>query len=94
MTRTILALLEGNVPLLARHYDRPAGALQEYLREVLARPAALADLVDQVDARWGREYGERPRFERAKSPPHPEDPYTKAGVRQALTDLLDTLQEG
>ena len=91
LTRTILAQLEGNVPLLARHYERPAGALREYLAGILARPAALDDLVSQVDARWGREYGEKPRFERGESPPHPEDPYTRAGVRQVLTDLLADL---
>ncbi len=56
------------------------------LERVLATPAALADLVRDTDARWGRDYGERPLFE-AGRPPSPDDPYTEAGVGDLLREL-------
>ena len=86
LTRTILARLESDTPLLARHFAAPAGALAEFLDRVLASPALLADLVRDADARWGRDYGERPRFERGGSPA-PDDPYTEDGVAAQLREL-------
>lgn len=85
--RTLLARLEGDPPLLARHFAAPVGALAELLDTLLASPALLAELVRQTDARWGRDYGERPRFQGDGSPPAADDPYTVAGVGAALTEL-------
>ena len=86
LRRTILARLEADPPLLARHFDDAPGALAELLDRLLAGPSPLADLVREADARWGRDYGERPRFEQG-GPPHPDDPYTEAGVRALLQEL-------
>lgn len=86
LTRTILARLEADPPLLARHGDDAAAALVAFLDGVLDTPGALADLVRDADARWGREYAERPHFERGGAP-HPDDPYTEAGVRGLLAGL-------
>ena len=90
--RTLLAHLELDTPLVARHFDRPAGALEEYLTAVLEQPSRLASLVRDADVRWGREYQERPHFESEGKPTHPDDPYTHAGVRRSCTDLLAKLR--
>ncbi|MFN2370026.1 MAG: hypothetical protein ABR506_02605 [Candidatus Krumholzibacteriia bacterium] len=86
LTRTILARLEADPPLLSSHADDAAAALASFLDGVLGPPGALADLVRDADARWGREYAERPHFEQGEAP-HPDDPYTEAGVRSLLEDL-------
>lgn len=86
LTRTILARLEADTPLLGRHLDQPAAALAEFLDRVLGTPGELGALVRDADARWGRDYAERPHFESAGAP-HPDDPYTEAGVRALLTEL-------
>ena len=91
LTRTILAHLELDPPLLARHFDEPAEALVEYLERTLGSAILLEGLVRDADARWGREYGERPHFETGEKPPHPDDPYTRAGVRELLEDLVAIL---
>ena len=88
---TILAKLEHNLPLLGRHFENPVGALEEFLTETLKAEPLLPALVRDTDARWGRDYQERPHFERDGQPPHPEDPYTRAGVRSLLEDLQDDI---
>lgn len=88
LARTLLVRLGGDIPLLARHFEDPAGALAEHLQAVLARDDALTELVRETDARWGRDYDERPRFEVAGRAPAPDDPYTLAGVRRSLAALL------
>ena len=40
LAKTILARLENDLPLLARHFDRPAGALEEFLTVVEGEAAA------------------------------------------------------
>jgi hypothetical protein len=92
LTRTLMAKLQLDPPLLARHFERPAGALTEYLTITLGKEALLNALVRDTDARWGRENQERPHFEREGQPPHPDDPYTRAGVREMLEDLLSQLE--
>ena len=62
--------------------------LVSYVTQVLQSEALLKDVVSEADADWGRAYGERPYFERDGHRPHPEDPYTLASVRDALTHLL------
>jgi hypothetical protein len=91
LLRTLLARLELNLPLLADHFDDPAGALLKMLEEILSTESSLAELVRQTDARWGREYQERPHFNLPGRPDHPADPYTPASVRQALERLLAAL---
>ena len=91
LARTILARLEDDLPLLARHFDQPAGALEEFLTVTLGADSLLTSLVRDTDARWGREYGERPYFETGEQPPHPDDPYTRAGVRALMENMLENL---
>lgn len=91
LLRTIMAGLTDNPPLLARHFENPLAALAEFLGSTLNKDRLLADLVRDTDARWGREYQERPRFERDGAPVHPDDPYTVAEVRAVLEDLLKDL---
>ncbi len=93
LARTILARLENDLPLLARHFDRPIGALEEFLTVTLGSDSRLTSLVRDTDTRWGREYGERPHFETEKQPPHPDDPYTRAGVQALLEDLRGSLDK-
>ena len=89
---TLLAHLEFDAPLVARHFDRPTGALEEYLTAVLEQPSRLEVLVRDADVRWGREYQEKPHFESEGTPPHPDDPYAVAGVRRSCADLLAKLR--
>ncbi len=91
LTRTVLARLEGDPPLLARHFGEPAAALREWLDGVLASPPVLADLVRDADTRWGRQYGEKPRFETPGQAPAADDPYTLDGVTELLRGLRRSL---
>lgn len=93
LSRTLLARLEDNPPLLARHFSSPLGALAELVNEFLSQEQALFALVRDTDARWGREYQEKPRFESEGQPPHADDPYTHAGVRSRLTDLRQHIED-
>lgn len=65
----------------------PAVTVAAWLDIVLANDSVLEDLVREVDMEWGRRNQERPFFERPGQEPHPDDPYTRAGVRQQLADL-------
>jgi hypothetical protein len=91
LARALQARLADAPALLDRHRERPAGALAELVDRLLAEPALLAGFVRETDARWGREYDERPRFEAADSPPAPDDPYTVDGVRDLLRALRRAL---
>jgi broad specificity phosphatase PhoE len=74
--------------ILIEHFDQPAVVLAGYLNQVLTSEALLKDLVREADAEWGRTLGDRPHFDREGQPPHPDDPYTLASVRHALTQLV------
>ncbi|MBK6734649.1 MAG: hypothetical protein IPG61_11270 [bacterium] len=91
LVRVLGARLEDDPNLQDRHRGAPAAALAELLDRALASPTSLADLVREVDARWGRDYDERPRFEANGRPPAPDDPYTIESVRTLLKALRDSL---
>jgi hypothetical protein len=80
--------------LLLENFDQPAVVLAGYLNQVLNSETLLDDLVREADTEWGRALGDRPHFEREGHPPHPEDPYTRASVRNALTELLQSATRG
>ncbi len=88
---TLHQRLNSNLPLLDRHRDKPVEALKELLTGLLASESALNNLVRDTDARWGRDYQERPRFNKPGQEPKPDDPYTPNGVRTALQNLLDQI---
>lgn len=91
LARALLARLADAPQLLARHPHEAPAALADLVDGYLAAPALLAELVRDVDARWGRDYDERPRFEAPGRPPAPDDPYTLAGVEALLRDLRGAL---
>lgn len=103
LSRTMLAALGQDAPLLALHYDDPPQALREYLDRILSSASLLTDLVRAADARWGRDYQEHPRFDppdasdasdapaSPNAPPAPDDPYTHDQVRALLLRLRDDL---
>lgn len=93
LTRVLLAQLADDPRLLATQRGHPAAALAALVDRTLASPAALADFVREVDARWGRDFDERPRFESPGRPPAADDPYTLAGVTERLTRLRQALRE-
>jgi len=92
LRRTILARLENDPPLLATHVKAPAAALAVFLKRILDNEENLFSLVRDADARWGRDYDEKPRFETSDGITAPDDPYTRAGVRTLLVRLLGQLK--
>jgi hypothetical protein len=80
--------------LLLENYDQPLAALATYCQNVLSSEYSLTELVREADTEWGRVLGERPYFEKGGSPPHPDDPYTVASVRRALSELIEQLEVG
>jgi hypothetical protein len=91
LTRVLLDRLADDPSLVGAWRGRPAAALVALVGQALATSAALEDLVREVDARWGRDYDERPRFETGGRPPAADDPYTLAGVRRQLETLRQEL---
>ncbi len=83
----ILRRLELEAERLESGLGDPAATVGAWLDRVLPRPTVVAELVRQADMEWGRLYGERPHFDRPGQAPHPDDPYTVAGVTASLTDL-------
>jgi hypothetical protein len=77
--------------LLLHSSDRPLVVLAGYCQQVLDSDHLLKELVRHADIEWGRIMGERPLFEMAGSPCHPDDPYTIESVRQTLSRLLAQL---
>ena len=80
--------------VMLQSLDRPLSALAAYCRRVLDSDCLLEELVRDIDVEWGRVMGERPHFETAGAPSHPDDPYTVARVRSALSDLLEHIDSG
>jgi len=74
--------------------EQPFVVLARSVRQVLGSEFHLDELVREADVEWGRALGERPHFERAGRPPHPDDPYTRESVRLALSRLLERLSAG
>jgi hypothetical protein len=77
--------------VLLDNFDQPLVVLGNYCRRILGSGYLLEELVRQADIEWGRVFGERPYFDKAGSPPHPDDPYTLDSVRNTLNGLLKQL---
>lgn len=77
--------------LLLSNLDQPFIVLASYVQRILSSDYALEELVRETDVEWGRMFDERPHFERAGEPVHPDDPYTLASVRSTLEQLLAQL---
>lgn len=78
--------------IFLKGFDQPLAALAGCLKILLHYELALKELVREADVEWGRLFGERPHFEKPGQTPHPDDPYTLASVRAALTELLGRLK--
>jgi hypothetical protein len=77
--------------LLLDDFDHPLVVLVRYCQRVLESDYLLKELVRDADIEWGRVMGERPHFEKEDSPCDPDDPYTIASVRGALSEMLKQL---
>lgn len=93
LARVIVRRLVARPDLLEAGLDHPAATVAAWLEPLLAVPAAVDDLVREVDMLWGQEQDERPYFEREGRPADPDDPYTIAGVTATLTGLLTTARD-
>lgn len=84
-----------NAELLFSDYlDDAAGGLLAILSSILRNEITLADFVRDVDVKWGRLYGERPRFDIPGEPPAKDDPYTLDGVKETLEELREAITRG
>ena len=77
--------------LLLTNVDQPLVCLELFFQRILDSDYLLKELVRNADSEWGRTMQERPFFEKEGSPPHPDDPYTVASVRNTLSGLLKDL---
>lgn len=91
LMETLVLRLSQDLPLLDKHRDHPVEALRELLNKLLSSESALLTLVRDTDARWGRDYQERPRFNFPGKPDAADDPYTPESVRETLEKLLSQL---
>jgi hypothetical protein len=80
--------------LLLNNFDQPLIVLASCCKRALDSDYFLQELVREADLEWGRMMGERPYFEKAGAPSHPDDPYTVASVRSALSGILEQLAAG
>jgi len=91
MLRRVLLRQVRESDLLLADLEHPLDVLARYVEGVLASDYRLAELVRVADMEWGRANDVRPHFEREGSPPDPDDPYTLASIRRALSQLLESL---
>jgi hypothetical protein len=80
--------------LLLKGFEQPLVALAGYCQQVLASDYRLSELVREADVEWARVMGERPYFEQAGCPRHPDDPYTVESVRKKLAGIVEQLAGG
>lgn len=73
--------------VMSQHLDDPVAPLAPVLHRILHNDEVLYEFVRQVDVEYGRLMDERPHFQRPGQPPHPDDVYTHATVRDALGKL-------
>ncbi|MFL6733518.1 MAG: hypothetical protein ACJ8EY_02350 [Sphingomicrobium sp.] len=83
--------LKGSQQLL-QNVDHPLAVLADHCRRLVASDKLLAEVVREADVEWGRAMDERPYFDKAEHPPHPDDPYSVESVRASLAELLNHLQ--
>ena len=69
--------------LFLKNFERPLDVLAVYCRALINSEYGLKELVRESGAECGRILHEGPYFDRAGSPPHPDDCYTFQSVRGA-----------
>lgn len=89
---TLIKVLENqiisNEPLLAKYEETPLKAIYQKVTEVLNNDLALYELVREVDQLYGRDFQERPHFQKAGHAPHPDDEYTHQSVKDTLINFI------
>ena len=93
MLTAVLARKVKASELFLKGYEQPIAVLAGCVQQVLASEYLLQELVRQTDVEWGREFGERPYFERPGRPPHADDPFTFESVRRSLTTVAERLAD-
>ena len=91
LIRVIMARLKTNPALLDRHHSDAPSALKEFFAGILSATPSVDNLVRQADARWGRDFQERPMFNSPERSPHPDDPYTRESVQNQIEEFLRNL---
>ncbi|MEO0455194.1 MAG: histidine phosphatase family protein [Cyanobacteria bacterium P01_A01_bin.114] len=76
---------------IAQHLDAPLTALQKILTSMVESEPTLYEFSRQVNVQWGQLYGEQPYFQAPGQPPHAKTAYPHGSVREALTQLLESL---
>lgn len=92
LRRVLLGRVRNSELFLRNGYDQPLETLAGVADQLLGSNLLLEAFVTEVDREWGRLYLERPHLEKPGEPPHPDDPYTFASVRQKLQDLVSRLR--
>ena len=93
LSTVLLRRVAQSEPLL-RDLNNPLPVLASCIKHVLGSEYLLRELVREVDVEWGRVFGERPHFQQAGRPPHPDDPYTIDSVRLTLSQLIERAAAG
>ena len=89
--KTVLHRAVKESSVLLNNADQPLVALAAVCQHILDSEYLLAELVRQADFEWGQIMDERPHFEIAGRPPHPDDPYTLASVERTLRRICQQL---
>jgi hypothetical protein len=93
----LLQRIRGSETLLNAQ-DQPLAVLCGYCQKLVDSEYQLAELVREADIEWGRAFGERPHFDKPGAaahpplPPHPDDPYTLASVREQIRGIVQQLR--
>ena len=93
MKLVLLRSIKGSEVLL-HNFERPLFVLAAFCQQVLDSDYLLKEFVREADVEWGRTLGERPYFEKAGKPDHPDDPYTLESVRRTMAGIIAQLATG
>jgi hypothetical protein len=88
LKETLIQVIRSENTIIGSHSNNPALALKEIVQNLLQSPSRLKEFVRRCDMQWGKNYGERPIFEKPNQPAHPADPYTLESVKQQLEAML------
>lgn len=76
---------------ISSHQEKPLLALQLMIEEIINNEHIYHQFVKKVDFKWGNMSGERPHFQLAGQPAHPDDEYTHESVKIQLINLLEII---
>ena len=86
--RSVLTtMVKDDIETVSAHVETPLKALEVILDRYRTNARLLEELVRRVDFTWGMMNQEKPHFQKEGEPPHPDDEYTIASVKQQLEGL-------